>query len=134
MLDAHIHVCFSGEFESFESSRLSPGLRRDRSSSRRSPSPLKFESFRSPSPQPAGVNRQTASVSSCPEMVGHTVREKRKTCKHLLPDILNPTCWWCFNYIEIKLRFKHRKKTLFFSFQGGKDTKKSSTKGKKLML
>nr|XP_046269650.1 connector enhancer of kinase suppressor of ras 1 isoform X2 [Scatophagus argus] len=67
----------SGEFGS---SRLSPTLRRDRSLSPRSPSPLAFESFRSPSPQ--GVNQGRASVSSCPEMVGdmgNKDREKSST-------------------------------------------------------
>ncbi|XP_070698360.1 connector enhancer of kinase suppressor of ras 1 [Pempheris klunzingeri] len=66
----------SGEFESSDSSRLSPRLRRDRSPSPRSPSPLLFESFRSPSPQ--GVNQETASISSCPEMVGHTGNKDTK--------------------------------------------------------
>ncbi|XP_029316935.1 LOW QUALITY PROTEIN: connector enhancer of kinase suppressor of ras 1 [Cottoperca gobio] len=72
----------SGEFESLESLRLSPRLRRDQSPSPRSPSPLSpfgstgirspspFGSIRSPSPQ--GVDQETSSISSCPEMVGHT--------------------------------------------------------------
>ncbi|XP_039641074.1 connector enhancer of kinase suppressor of ras 1 isoform X6 [Perca fluviatilis] len=59
----------SGEFESLESSRLSPGLRHDLSPSPRSLSPFGFGSFRSPSPQ--GVDQDTASITSCPEMVGH---------------------------------------------------------------
>ncbi|XP_053192218.1 connector enhancer of kinase suppressor of ras 1 [Scomber japonicus] len=59
----------SGDFESFD--RLSPRLRRDRSPSPRSPSP--FGSFRSSSPQ--GVNQETASITSCPEMVGHTSKK-----------------------------------------------------------
>ncbi|XP_078133247.1 connector enhancer of kinase suppressor of ras 1 isoform X3 [Sander vitreus] len=59
----------SGEFESLESSRLSPGLRHDQSPSPRSHSPFGFGSFRSPSPQ--GVDQDTTSISSCPEMVGH---------------------------------------------------------------
>ncbi|XP_027130995.1 connector enhancer of kinase suppressor of ras 1 isoform X2 [Larimichthys crocea] len=66
----------SGEFESLESSRLSPRLRRDRSPSPRSPSPLIFDSFRSPSPQ--RVNQDRASISSCPEMVGHTGNKERR--------------------------------------------------------
>ncbi|XP_073338830.1 connector enhancer of kinase suppressor of ras 1 [Pagrus major] len=65
----------SGDFESFESSRLSPGLRQDRSPSPRSPSPLIFDSFRSSSPQ--RVNQETASISSCPEMVGHMGNKDR---------------------------------------------------------
>ncbi|XP_040916570.1 connector enhancer of kinase suppressor of ras 1 [Toxotes jaculatrix] len=60
----------SGEFGSLESSRLSPRSRRDRSPSPRSLSPMRFGSLRSPSPQ--GANQETASVSSCPEMVRHT--------------------------------------------------------------
>ncbi|GLD67789.1 connector enhancer of kinase suppressor of ras 1 isoform X1, partial [Lates japonicus] len=66
----------SGDCESLESSRLSPGLRRDRSPSPRSPSPLQFGSFRSSSPQ--GVNQERGSVSSCPEMVGHTGNKDTK--------------------------------------------------------
>ncbi|XP_036928101.1 connector enhancer of kinase suppressor of ras 1 isoform X3 [Acanthopagrus latus] len=66
----------SGELASFESSRLSPGLRQERSPSPRSPSPLIFESFRSSSPQ--GVNQETASISSCPEMVGHMGNKDRE--------------------------------------------------------
>ncbi|XP_031137422.1 connector enhancer of kinase suppressor of ras 1 isoform X5 [Sander lucioperca] len=57
----------SGEFESLESSRLSPGLRHDQSPSPRSLSPFGFGSFRSPSV----VDQDTTSISSCPEMVGH---------------------------------------------------------------
>ncbi|XP_026160614.1 connector enhancer of kinase suppressor of ras 1 isoform X2 [Mastacembelus armatus] len=61
----------SGEFEQgFDSSRLSPRLRRDRSPSPRSHSPQRLGSLRSPSPQI--VNQETASISSCPEMVGDT--------------------------------------------------------------
>lgn len=120
-------VCFSGDFESL---RLSPGLRRGRSPSPRSPSPLEFEAFRSSSPQ--GVNQETASISSCPEMVGHTVRGKWKICNHWRADILKPTCWCCFNYIWIKLHFKHLINFIAVFFQGNKDTKKSSTKGKSL--
>ncbi|XP_034087643.1 connector enhancer of kinase suppressor of ras 1 isoform X2 [Gymnodraco acuticeps] len=55
----------SGDFESL---RLSPRPRRDRSLSPRSPSPLVL--FRSSSP--LAVDQETASISSCPEMVGHT--------------------------------------------------------------
>lgn len=55
----------SGDFESL---RLSPRPRRDRSPSSRSPSPLAL--FRSSSP--LAVDQETASISSCPEMVGHT--------------------------------------------------------------
>ncbi|XP_033498466.1 connector enhancer of kinase suppressor of ras 1 [Epinephelus lanceolatus] len=67
----------SGEFESLDPSRLSPGLRKDRSPSPRSPSPsLGFGTFRSPSPQ--GIDQQRASVSSCPEMVGHTSNKDTK--------------------------------------------------------
>ncbi|TMS20974.1 CNK3/IPCEF1 fusion protein [Larimichthys crocea] len=66
----------SGEFESLDSSRLSPRLRRDRSPSPRSPSPLIFDSFRSTSPQ--RVNQDRASISSCPEMVGHTGNKDRR--------------------------------------------------------
>ncbi|XP_041810432.1 connector enhancer of kinase suppressor of ras 1 isoform X2 [Chelmon rostratus] len=66
----------SGEFEGVESSRLSPRLRKDRSPSPRSPSPLVFGSFRSSSPQ--GVNQETASISSCPEMVGHMGNKDRE--------------------------------------------------------
>ncbi|XP_044022875.1 connector enhancer of kinase suppressor of ras 1 isoform X2 [Siniperca chuatsi] len=66
----------SGEFESLESSRLSPRLRQDRSPSPRSLSPFRFGSFRSPSPQ--RVNQKTVSLSSCPEMVGHTGNKERE--------------------------------------------------------
>ncbi|XP_076604163.1 connector enhancer of kinase suppressor of ras 1 [Chaetodon auriga] len=66
----------SGEFESLESSRLSPRLRRDRSPSPRSPSPLVFGSFRSSSPQ--GVSQERASISSCPDMVGHMGNKDRE--------------------------------------------------------
>ncbi|XP_070777003.1 connector enhancer of kinase suppressor of ras 1 [Enoplosus armatus] len=66
----------SGEFESLGGSRLSPRLRRGRSPSPRSPSPFGFGSFRSSSPQ--GVNQETASISSCPEMVGHTGKKDRE--------------------------------------------------------
>ncbi|KAG8013313.1 Connector enhancer of kinase suppressor of ras 1 [Nibea albiflora] len=66
----------SGELESLESSRRSPRLRRDRSPSPRSPSPLIFDSLRSTSPQ--GVNQERASISSCPEMVGHTGNKERE--------------------------------------------------------
>nr|XP_019940106.1 PREDICTED: connector enhancer of kinase suppressor of ras 1-like [Paralichthys olivaceus] len=59
-----------GDFEGLEISRLSPRLRRDRSPSPRSPSPLTFRAFRSSSPQEA--NQDTVSISSCPEMVGRT--------------------------------------------------------------
>nr|XP_040055792.1 connector enhancer of kinase suppressor of ras 1 isoform X1 [Gasterosteus aculeatus aculeatus] len=71
----------SAGLQSLESSRLSPGLRRDRSSSPRSPSPFTFGSLRSPSPQ--GLEQETASISSCPEMVGHTGNKetKRSTTK-----------------------------------------------------
>ncbi|XP_068194198.1 connector enhancer of kinase suppressor of ras 1 isoform X2 [Antennarius striatus] len=64
------------EFESFDTSRLSPRLQKDRSPSPRSPSPLIFGSFRSPSP--VGFNQDTASISSCPEM-GSKDREKNST-------------------------------------------------------
>ncbi|XP_069576524.1 connector enhancer of kinase suppressor of ras 1 [Brachyistius frenatus] len=66
----------SAEGESFEGLRLSPKLRRDRSPSPRSPSPLTFGSFRSSSPQ--AVNEQRASISSCPEMVRHTENKDAK--------------------------------------------------------
>ncbi|KAF6717791.1 Connector enhancer of kinase suppressor of ras 1 [Oryzias melastigma] len=50
-----------GVFGSFENLRLSPSLRRDRSPSRRSPSPHKLKDF-----------------SSCPDMVGHTANKETK--------------------------------------------------------
>uniref|UniRef100_A0A3P9JAE3 Connector enhancer of kinase suppressor of Ras 1 n=1 Tax=Oryzias latipes TaxID=8090 RepID=A0A3P9JAE3_ORYLA len=50
-----------GVFGSFENLRLSPSLRRDRSPSRRSPSPQKLKDF-----------------SSCPDMVGHTANKETK--------------------------------------------------------
>ncbi|KAI3367194.1 hypothetical protein L3Q82_008249 [Scortum barcoo] len=65
----------TGDFESLESSRLSPGLRQDRSPSPRRPR-LGFRSFRSSSPQ--GANQETASISSCPEMVGHMGNKDRE--------------------------------------------------------
>ncbi|XP_034418810.1 connector enhancer of kinase suppressor of ras 1 isoform X2 [Cyclopterus lumpus] len=65
-----------GEFESLESSRLSPRLRQDPSPSPRSPSPFSFGSLRSPSPQ--GVDQETASISSCPDMVGQTGNKDTK--------------------------------------------------------
>ncbi|KAG7510384.1 CNK3 IPCEF1 fusion 1-like [Solea senegalensis] len=58
----------SGDFESLDISRLSPR--------RRSPSPISFGPFRSPSPRRA--NHERASVSSCPEMVGHTGNKETK--------------------------------------------------------
>ncbi|XP_077415448.1 connector enhancer of kinase suppressor of ras 1 isoform X2 [Vanacampus margaritifer] len=66
----------SGEFESLAGSRLSPGLnwRSDRSPSPRSASP--FEFYRSSSLQ--ALNQERASVSSCPEMVGHTGHQETK--------------------------------------------------------
>ncbi|XP_067470893.1 LOW QUALITY PROTEIN: connector enhancer of kinase suppressor of ras 1 [Thunnus thynnus] len=64
----------SGDFESFESSRVSPSIQRDRSLSPRSHSPL--GSLRSSSPQ--GVNQETASITSCPGMVGHTGNKDSK--------------------------------------------------------
>ncbi|XP_038585095.1 connector enhancer of kinase suppressor of ras 1 [Micropterus salmoides] len=57
----------SGEFES---------LRPDQLSSPRSSSPFRFGSFRSPSPQ--RLKRETSSISSCPEMVGHTGNKDRE--------------------------------------------------------
>ncbi|KAG7224150.1 hypothetical protein INR49_019885 [Caranx melampygus] len=66
----------SGDFEGVEGLRLSPRLRSDRSPSPRSPSPLNLGSFRSPSPH--GVNQERASISSCPEMVGHTGNKDTK--------------------------------------------------------
>lgn len=76
---------FSGETEGSDSSRISPRLRRDQSPTPRTPSPLLLGSFRSSSPlllgsfrspSPQGANQERASISSCPEMVGHTVRGK----------------------------------------------------------
>ncbi|XP_035988626.1 connector enhancer of kinase suppressor of ras 1-like, partial [Fundulus heteroclitus] len=60
----HPLICFS-VFDSSDGLRLSPNLRRDRSPSRRSPSP--FE-----------LNRERSSVSSCPEMVGPTTNKATK--------------------------------------------------------
>ncbi|XP_047467896.1 connector enhancer of kinase suppressor of ras 1 [Mugil cephalus] len=56
--------------------RLSPNLQRTRSPSPRSLSPFRVGSFRSPSP--LGVNQETASISSCPEMVGNTGNKDTK--------------------------------------------------------
>lgn len=53
-------------FEFDSSGRLSPRQRRDRSPLPRSPSPLEFRS-----PSPRRDNQDRASISSCPEMVGH---------------------------------------------------------------
>ncbi|KAM8913874.1 connector enhancer of kinase suppressor of ras 1 isoform 2-T2 [Spinachia spinachia] len=64
----------SAALQSSESSRLSPGLRRDRSPSPRSPSPLIFGS----SPSPQVLDQETASISSSPEMVGHTGNKETK--------------------------------------------------------
>uniref|UniRef100_H3DIR1 Connector enhancer of kinase suppressor of Ras 1 n=1 Tax=Tetraodon nigroviridis TaxID=99883 RepID=H3DIR1_TETNG len=61
----------------FDSLRLSPRPREDRSPSPRSPSP--FQPIRSPSPQ--DFHPDTASISSCPEMVGQMVREEAKAKK-----------------------------------------------------
>ncbi|KAM6917168.1 connector enhancer of kinase suppressor of ras 1 isoform 2-T2 [Lycodopsis pacificus] len=63
-------------FDSLGNSKLSPRLRRDRSPSPRSPSPFRFGSLRSPSPQ--GLDQETASISSCPDMVGHTGNKDMK--------------------------------------------------------
>lgn len=52
-------------FQSSDGLRLSPNLRRDRSPSPRSPSPFEF-------------NQERSSVSSCPEMVGHTTNKETK--------------------------------------------------------
>lgn len=65
----------SGEFDSL---RLSPRPGEDRSPSSRSPSP--FQPLRSPSP--LEISPDTASISSCPEMVGHMVGEKEKKWNH----------------------------------------------------
>ncbi|XP_029349549.1 connector enhancer of kinase suppressor of ras 1 isoform X2 [Echeneis naucrates] len=64
----------SGEFEGLAGPRLSP--RRDQSPSPRSPSPFNFGSHRSSSPQAA--NQERGSISSCPEMVGHTGNKDAK--------------------------------------------------------
>ncbi|XP_008305065.1 connector enhancer of kinase suppressor of ras 1 isoform X2 [Stegastes partitus] len=68
----------SGELESLDHLRLSPRLpgSSPRTTPPRTPSPLSFDSFRSPSPK--GVNQDTASISSCPEMVGHTGNKDTK--------------------------------------------------------
>lgn len=55
----------SGDFGSLEGARLSPGFARDRSPSPRSPSPRLF-------------SQERTSVSSCPEMVGHTANKETK--------------------------------------------------------
>ncbi|XP_028294558.1 connector enhancer of kinase suppressor of ras 1 isoform X2 [Gouania willdenowi] len=55
----------SGDLLSLEGARLSPGLRRDRSPSPRTPSPHPFF-------------QERASVSSCPEMGGHTGNKDTK--------------------------------------------------------
>ncbi|XP_061599874.1 connector enhancer of kinase suppressor of ras 1 isoform X2 [Cololabis saira] len=58
----------SGDFGSTEGLRLSPNLRRDRSPSPRTPSPHR-------------LNQERGSVSSCPEMVGHTAnKDTKKFC------------------------------------------------------
>ncbi|XP_061699375.1 connector enhancer of kinase suppressor of ras 1 isoform X2 [Syngnathoides biaculeatus] len=66
----------SGEFESLAGLRLSPGptQRRDPTSSPISVSP--FEFCQSSSLQ--ALSHERASVSSCPEMVGHTVQQEIK--------------------------------------------------------
>ncbi|KAM8833835.1 connector enhancer of kinase suppressor of ras 1 isoform 2-T2 [Synchiropus picturatus] len=58
-------------------SRLSPGLSRgkDRSPSPRSPSPFGFPRGSSP----VGFTQERLSVSSCPEMVGHTGNKEKKS-------------------------------------------------------
>ncbi|XP_026195773.1 connector enhancer of kinase suppressor of ras 1 isoform X2 [Anabas testudineus] len=75
------------DFEGLETLRLSPKLKREQSSSLRSLSPLRLGSFRSPSPlrsgsfrslSPQGGNHETASINSCPEMVGHTGNKDTK--------------------------------------------------------
>ncbi|XP_022606301.1 connector enhancer of kinase suppressor of ras 1 [Seriola dumerili] len=70
----------SGEFEGLEGSRLSPRLsprlRNDQSPSPRSPSPLNFGLLRSASPQ--SPDQERGSISSCPEMVGHTGNKDTK--------------------------------------------------------
>uniref|UniRef100_A0A8D3BD95 Connector enhancer of kinase suppressor of Ras 1 n=1 Tax=Scophthalmus maximus TaxID=52904 RepID=A0A8D3BD95_SCOMX len=77
----------SGETEGSDSSRISPRLRRDQSPTPRTPSPLLLGSFRSSSPlllgsfrspSPQGANQERASISSCPEMVGHTGNKETK--------------------------------------------------------
>ncbi|XP_037551256.1 connector enhancer of kinase suppressor of ras 1 [Nematolebias whitei] len=55
----------SGEFRSLGGLKLSPKLPRDRSPSFRTPSPLT-------------LNQERTSVSSCPEMVGHTANKETK--------------------------------------------------------
>uniref|UniRef100_UPI003AAD8AA9 connector enhancer of kinase suppressor of ras 1 isoform X3 n=1 Tax=Centroberyx gerrardi TaxID=166262 RepID=UPI003AAD8AA9 len=66
----------SAESEGLDGSRLSPGPRRDRSLSPRSLSPRGSVSPRSSSP--LQVTQGRASVSSCPEMVGHTENKEPK--------------------------------------------------------
>ncbi|KAM9354255.1 connector enhancer of kinase suppressor of ras 1 [Pholidichthys leucotaenia] len=61
----------SDRVEESDSSRLFLGIRRDRS-----PSPMRFGSIRSYSPQ--GVDKARASISSCPEMVGPTGNKEGK--------------------------------------------------------
>lgn len=69
----------TGEFDSL---RLSPRPGEDRSPSPRSPSP--FQPLRSPSPQE--INPDRASTSSCPEMVGHMVREEDELNHEWTPE------------------------------------------------
>lgn len=64
----------------FDSLRVSPTQGEDRSPSPRSPSP--FQTLRSPSLQE--LNPDRASISSCPEMVGHMVEKRRNILTHEL--------------------------------------------------
>lgn len=95
----------------FDSLRISPRPGDGRSPSPRSPSP--FQPLRSPSPQE--LNPDRASISSCPEMVGHMVR-KRREGKH-------------FNSWADVLTTNLKQRCFSFCFQGKKDREKTSLKG-----
>lgn len=95
----------------FDSLRISPRPGEGRSPSPRSLSP--FQPLRTPSPQ--DLNPDRASISSCPEMVGHMV-EKRRKVKHFKSwaDVLTTNL---------------KQRRFSFCFQGKKDREKTSLKG-----
>lgn len=105
----------SGEFDSL---RLSPRPGEDRSPSPRSPSP--FQPLRSPSPQE--IHPDTASISSCPEMVGHMVKRRRKMKSWM-------EAWERINLMRRCFDHKLKQNCFYFYFQGRKDREKTSLKG-----
>nr|XP_015825365.2 connector enhancer of kinase suppressor of ras 1 isoform X1 [Nothobranchius furzeri] len=105
----------SGKLENSESLRLSPNIRRDRSPSRRSPSPF-------------GMGKNRDSVSSCPEMVGpmankeakksntKAVSRRRVSCR----DLTHPDCngWLWKKRKESGVFITHKWQRFWFVLSG----------------